>query len=482
MAGMTGPDDTRSPWERDDWLPEPAHSTPNRADNVPGTTGATRAGSSASPGTGSSNSPTRPQVLIAAGFGALLLVAGVVALVRSDDPRPAASATISDPSLPGDAGDPGDSGEIASPTPITVPIAVGADGEITAITVPPETMAEAESAAAVAAEQARTAAELWVAEAGELPIWNESAIAVPPSLAAIEVPTELVALTDGGTLHRVEFPSGRVRSISLGTAGVDGQVVVADDAIVVYSSRLLTVVRDDAPVDQIEIADGVIFVQEWPGTDRFLVTTAASSGDSPEEQFVLERDGTLVPVEDGAFDDYVFWARSFLPSGEVVVNRPGGVYAIAPDETVRRVSDGDLLATGSAHFAVEECDAALTCAQVVVNASTGERVSASLVALVGNGFVDPSTRLSPDGRSVVATDSSRGTGVRQIIDVETGASIDIGRADSIFFADTWAADSSGLFSDQAGLLRFHPRAPGDVAVLEALGPVGSIGTRPSAGG
>lgn len=168
-----------------------------------------------------------------------------------------------------------------SPTPITVPIAVGADGDVVTITVAPEAMVEAESAAGAAAEQARIVAELSVAEAGELPIWSEWTIAVPPSLAAIEVPTELVALTDNGALHRVEFPSGRVRSISLGTAGVDGQVVVTDDAIVVYSSRLLTVVRDDAPIDQIEIADGVIFVQGWPGTDRFVVTTAASSGDSP---------------------------------------------------------------------------------------------------------------------------------------------------------------------------------------------------------
>ena len=478
MSRMTGPEDTRSPWERDDWLPEPAHSTPDGADVATRTTDSAPAGSPAPPVSGTSNSPARPQVLIAAGFGALLLVVGVVALVRSDDPRPdaSASATISDPSLPGDPG------ANVSPTPITVPIAVGADGDVVPITVAPEVMDEAESAAGAAAEQARIAAELSVAEAGELPIWSEWAIAVPPSLAAIEVPTELVALADNGALHRVEFPSGRVRSISLGTVGVDGQVVVTDDAIVVYSSRLLTVLRDDAPIDQIEVADGVIFVQGWPGTDRFIVTTAASSGDSPEQQFVLERDGTLVPVEDGAFDDYVFWARSFLPSGEVVVNRPGGVYAIAPDETVRRVSDGDLLATGIGHFAVEECDAALTCAQVVVNASTGERSSASLAALVGNGFVDPSTRLSPDGRSVVATDTSRGTGVRQIIDAETGAAVDIGRVDSIFYADTWAADSSGLFTDQAGLLRFHPREPGDVAVIEDLGRIASIGARAAVGG
>ncbi len=472
MSRMTGPDDTRSPWERDDWLPEPTQA-PNRADVAAPTTVPPPAGSPKPPASGSPNSPTRPQVLIAAGFGVLLLVAGSVALVRNDGPPPDASATISDPSSPGDPG------ASAPPAPVTVPIAVGADGDVVPITAPLEPDVEAESAAA--AEQARVAAELSVAVADELPIWSESAIAVPPPLAAIEVPTELVALGDDGALHRVEFPSGRVRSISLGTAGVDGQVVVGDDAIVVYSSRLLTVVRDDAPIDQIEVADGVIFVQDWPGTGRFIVTTAASSGDSPEQQFVLERDRTLVPVADGAFDDYVFWARSFLPSGEVVVNRPGGVYAIAPDQTVRRVSDGDLLATGSGHFAVEECDAELTCAQVVVDASTGERVLASLAALVGSGFVDPSTRLSPDGRSVVATDTGRGTGVRQIIDTETGSAIDIGRVDSIFYADTWAADSSGLFTDQAGLLRFHPREPGDVAVVDGLGRIASIGARAAGG-
>ena len=465
MSRMTGPDDTRSPWERDDWMPEPTPA-PNRADVAAPTTVPPRAGSPKPPARGSPNSPTRPQVLIAAGFGVLLLVAGSVALVRNGDPQPDASATISDPASPGDPD------ASAPPGPVTVPIAVGADGDVVPVTAPLEAVVEAESAAVD---------ELSVAVAGEFPVWSESAIAVPPPLAAIEVPTELVALTDDGVLHRVEFPSGRLRSISLGTAGVDGRVVVGDDAIVVYSSRLLTVLRDDAPIDQIEVADGVIFAQDWPATGRFVVTTAASSGDSPEQQFVLERDGTLVPVPDGAFDDYVFWARSFLPSGELVVNRPGGVYAIAPDQTVRRVSNGDLLATGRGHFAVEECDAELTCAQVVVDASTGERVLASLAALVGSGFVDPSTRLSPDGRSVVATDTGRGTGVRQIIDTETGSAIDIGRVDSIFYADTWAADSSGLFTDQAGLLRFHPRAPGDVAVVDGLGRIASIGTRTAGG-
>jgi hypothetical protein len=461
MNRMTGPDDARSPWERDDWLPEPAASasdTPSSASPV-----------TESPTPGSQNAPSRAQVVAAAGFAAVLLIVGVLALMRDDE---TSSPTSSDATSVASTA----RGTERPPSPpVTLPVAVGDDGAATVVAPSP--------GAAVSDPDVALPPDVAVVEDGRTARWTDWEIDVPTPLDAITVPTELVALSESGFLHRIEFPSGRVRSVFVDTAGGDGQVVVGADAIVVYGARLLTVLRGDgAPVEQIEVADGVIFVQEWPGTGRFIVTTAASSGDSPEQQFVLEPDGALVPAEGRAFDDDVFWARSFLPSGELVVNGPGGVYAIAPDQAVRRVSDGDLLATGTRHLALEECDVTLTCAQVIVDTSTGERVPASLAALVGNRFVDPSTRVSPDGRSVVASDNNRGTGIRQIIDAGTGDAIDIGRVDSIFYADTWAADSSGLFTDQAGLLRFHPREPGDVAVVGQLGRITSIGTRAVAGG
>ena len=485
---VAGPDETRSPWERDDWLSDhelPSFDSPNNAppetespDNAPPETESpnnappnnalpnNESPETEPPTTGSSDAAPRTQVVIAAGFAALLLLVGVVALLRNDEATPAASADTTATTLRVDGV------ELA---PVTLPVAVGDDGEVVVVTPEPGSDAADPDLADLS--------DVADVEVGQVPVWSEWSIAVPTPLDAIATPTELVALTDSGFVHRVEFPSGRVRTVDVGRSGTDGQVVVGDDAIVVYSSRLLTVLRDDAPAEQIEMTDGVIFVQEWPGTGRFIVTTAASSGDALEQEFVLERDGALTPLEGGAFDEFVFWARSFLPSGELVINRPGGVYAIAPDQTVRRLSDGDLLATGARSFAVEECDAVLNCAEFVVDASTGERVPATLPGPGVIGFVDPTTRLSPDGRSIVFSDSSRGTGIRQIADTVTGAAVDIGRVDSIFYPDTWAADSSGLFSDEGGLIRFHARDPADVVVVvEDVGRVSAIGVRAAAEG
>jgi hypothetical protein len=198
-----------------------------------------------------------------------------------------------------------------------------------------------------------------------------------------------------------------------------------------------------------------------------------------EQQLILGVDGSLAPIgTDFAIGD-ILGGRAFLPDGRVAINRPGGVYAIGIDQPTTRLSDGDLLAVGAAHFAVQECDEALRCTGFVVDARSGERTEATLGALTsGVGFTDPSSRISPDGRKVVFTDRTSGTGIRRLLDVATGATLDIGRLNEILYADSWAADSSGIFTEDGGSIAFHPVDSANRVVVEGADDIASVATRP----
>ncbi len=255
-------------------------------------------------------------------------------------------------------------------------------------------------------------------EVGQAPRWNDWSIDVPPPVDGVSVATEVVAFGTDGTLYRIEVPSGQVRAMRMSSWGATAQAVVGEDAIVVFTSTDVTIVRDDEPIIQVPVNNGVIFVEAWPGTDRFIVTTPSLALSGAEQQLILEPDGALVPLESEVSEAVggIFERRAFLPDGRVAVNRPGGVYAIGVDQPTTRLSDGDLLAVGAAHYAVEECDESLQCIGFVVDAATGERTEVTLGAL-RDGFTDPSTRISPDGRTVVFTDRTIRTGVRTLLDL-----------------------------------------------------------------
>ncbi len=189
-------------------------------------------------------------------------------------------------------------------------------------------------------------------EVGEPPLWNDWSIDVSPPLDAISVPTEVVAFGTDGTLYRIEVPSGQVRGMRMSSWGTTAQAVVGEDAIVVFTSTDLTIIRDDEPIIRVPMSDGVIFVEAWPGTDRFIVTTPSLAVSGGEQQLILGRDGTLTPIGTDFVIGDILGGRAFLPDGRVAINRPGGVYAIGIDQPTTRLSDGDLLAVGAAHYAV----------------------------------------------------------------------------------------------------------------------------------
>jgi hypothetical protein len=380
----------------------------------------------------------------------VLLIGGVVALVRNDSAD--REATASD----------GTDRSVVAPTTTTATAGVPTfwNEDPVDTTEPPQDVAIA------------------VSEVGEPPVWADSSIDVPPPIDAVSVATEVVAFGTNGILYRIEVPSGQVRAMRMANWGTTGQAVVGEDAIVVFTSTDLTIIRDDEPITRVPMSDGVIFVEAWPGTDRFIVTTPSVAVSGGEQQLILGVDGSLAPIGTEFGIGGILGGRAFLPDGRVAINRPGGVYAIGIDQSTTRLSDGDLLAVGAAHYAVEECDESLRCAGYVVDAASGERTEGELGALTyGVGFTDPSSRISPDGRKIVFTDRTSGTGVRRLLDVATGAVLDVGRLNEIIYADTWAADSSGIFAEESGVIAFHPADNGGRVVIEGVDGIASVATR-----
>ncbi len=438
-----GDDDDISPWARDDWsstadAPELDDLTspecrPADRDPTPGR---------ASGGT-SNDGPSRPQVFLAGAVGIGFLVVGVAAMLRGGDdavdPASAPSVQVSTSDL--------------SRTP-----------EMTAVTVAPAVP--------------NTAPSIAPAVVGEVPVWTESSIDVPPPLDGLTLPTELVTLSPDRVLQRIELPSGRVRSLDLDGWGDNPKLAVSDDSIVVYDGRDVAVIRDDEVIRRFDVPDGVLFLEAWPATDSFVVTSAGSPSGTAERFVLSTDDGSLTPLITDASDAMLFGAATFMSTGELLVNGPGGVYSIGLEQQVRRVSGGDLLAVGRNHYVVDECDEMLQCAQFVVEAATGIRSPAMLDDLTRFGIVDPSTRIAPDGRSIVGTDSSRDTGYRQIIDVATGDRTDVGRLAAISYPDTWAADGSGLFVEDDGVVRFQVTDRAEVVTIDGVGIVDSLMVRP----
>ncbi|HYN31487.1 MAG TPA: hypothetical protein VES40_02585 [Ilumatobacteraceae bacterium] len=451
---MADPDDDISPWERDDWTsgadaPQlDALTRPDRsqAPSIP-VPPEVDPGASAPPADG----PTRTQVLLAGAIGVGLVVFGAVAMFRGGDGADPATTT--------------DTSVDTSSTSTTAPGSTTTN--VVTITVAP---ADAITAVVPAA-----------AVVGEVPTWTESSIAVPPPLDALTAPTELVTLTDNQVLQRIEFPSGRVRSLDIAAWAENLRIAVSDDSIAVYDNQYVAIIRGDEAIRLFEISNGVIFVEAWPATDSFVVTSTGSPAEEAERFVMSTEDGSLQPVTAEVTDALLFGAGNFLSNGDLLVNRPGGVYAIGPDQLARRISDGDLLAVGRNHYAIESCDESLRCEQVVVEAISGARSAAVLDALSANGVVDPSTRIAPDGRLIAATDSTRDTGYRQIIDTATGAPTRVGRLAALYYPDSWVADGSGLFVEEEGAVRFQVPGAAEAVTIDGIGVTESLLVRPAVG-
>jgi hypothetical protein len=450
--------DEVSPWSRDDWVPDSA--VPDS--DVFGA-GPRRAGRPTQPQPPAgifgepppedfddhdrSSRSTLGRKVVAGAIVLALLIGSAGALLRNDGP------------------DPDD-----QPPPASEPVVATTDAPD-----PVTADAPADSAPPVSASVVPDGVELIAGQdpgtpppfaIGEPMQWLERTIAVPEPLAAI-ASTELVTLSQDGIVNVTEFPSGLTRSIDVSSLGGGLQLVVGDGAIAVFNSTSVVQFRDGQLPVVSAINNGVVFVESWTGTDNFILTEPAIGVDDPEQEFVLEPDGTVTPLDGRLAEEVRFWSRAFSPAGDVLVTRPGGVYAIDPAGDARRISTGDLLAIGDAHWAIQECDEELRCADTVVSWETGEVRRGTLDDIESFGFIDPVTRISPDGRSIVYRSESNGSGQRRILDVETGSTVDAGRLNQLVYPDAWATDSSGLFITDR-FVEFVDRSTGVRTPIEDL--------------
>jgi len=461
--------DDVSPWSRDDWVPDSA--VPDSGvfgDRVPrsgGSSGARPpAGIFAEPPPedfdqdATSSRSTLARKVVAAAIVLALLIGSAGALLRnggtSDDPAPSTTPSI---------------------TPSTEPATLEALRPVEAsTTVAPATTVLAGDSTPSRDSGTEPVEVLPSVVIGEPPAWAERVVPVPESLAAIES-TEVITLSQTGILAITEFPSGRTRSVD--AAGGGSQLAFDDQTIVLFNSSRLLMIRDGEPIVEASQPDGIIFVQPWPGTGSFIVTTPATGPGAPEQEWVLRPDGSLERLDNRFVDESQFWARAFSPAGDALVSGPGGVYAIAPDGATTRISTGDLLAAGDEHWAIEECDDILQCRYSVISWDTGAVSDGMLESIDSFGFIDPATRISPDGRSIVYRADTDGTGRRRILDVSSGTSIEAGRINQLVYPDSWAADSSGMFvADRE--LQFVDRATGTVTMLEGFERIRTVATGP----
>lgn len=157
-----------------------------------------------------------------------------------------------------------------------------------------------------------SAAESAAASADGTPSATPIEVELPPAVAAIQTPTEIVMISNDGLVHTLSLPSGRVRSVALddslggGQSGFGNGIVVAPEATATASSDamgLVIVPRAGPPitVDQDEFGSNIggIGTSGWwragDGAARFVVTVYPSNGST----FTLASvglDGDVTPL------------------------------------------------------------------------------------------------------------------------------------------------------------------------------------------
>jgi len=453
------PDDT-SPWTRDDWVPDSAVPDENVFGVRPRSTGGKP--SAEEPPPEDFDDPDRDartsgssvvRRVVAAGVIIALLIGSAGALLRNDDE----SETATEPSL----------------APLDVVVSVPSTSAPD--TIPPT------SASVVTVpvspdpdEPVQLKASAPPIVVGDVPAWAERTITVPEPLATM-ASTEVVTLSRTGIVSVTEFPSGRTRSVDVSAVGAELQLAFGDGSIVVFDSTTLLQIRDGEPVVESEVGDGIIFVQPWTGTGNFIVTTPTTGTRDLEQDWVLRPDGSLELLDNRFTAETSFFSRVFSPFGDALLTAPGGVYAVDAAGDARRISTGTLLATGSRHWAIEECDEVLRCAYSIIEWDSGTVTPGVLDSIDGFGLLDPSTRISPDGRSIAYRGDTDGSGRRLILDTVTGESVLAGRINQLVYPDSWASDSSGLFFAD-GFLQFVERTMGTVTQIEDLDRIRAVAT------
>lgn len=298
---------------------------------------------------------------------------------------------------------------------------------------------------------------------GAAPTWTTWSYPVPMELAALTgEQTEIVALTDLGVLHRIELPSGRVRSISTGLSqpsAMNSTVHSSGSSVMLQQQRALVLLPAGAPAVPVEIDAGIGSLFPRGDTGEFLAMPDSWTGDRPPF-WLVDSTGRATSLEktDSVLAEYADFAPQFLPSGEIVVFDAGGTYVVADDRSVRRLSTGIVVANGRNHIVAKECDEQLRCEFVRIDHRSGERTPV-VVDVDERQILFNTATVSPDGGSMLWIDYATGAPSRYLIDLESGTKTDVGQPDfgpsGPTDLDNWASDGSGLYvriDDSLGLV------------------------------
>ena len=323
---------------------------------------------------------------------------------------------------------------------------------------------------------------------------SPSSVDLPPEIAAISEPTEVLMLTADGMLHTLSLPSGVVRSVPIRTEGQEfsggqGFVVAPDAAALAAPPGIVIVPREGPSIIEIDTDDIDGFgtngfdVLTWTaapdGTTTFLVVDYSNDGTNTFYEVGL--DGTITVDEQSADPSRLFGFGTIRPSdGPEYVNDAGGVYEVASDGSAKRIADGVLRAASSSNLLLRQCTAELACGDVLVDLGSGERrpIAPGIISdeLQFNGF---GLDLAPDGSAVTAVVSASNSQDRVVIDLETGDRL-VSPSMSWNRGSLWAADSSGVFeiSETETGIDFFDRASGQIVhFADELGQISSVAVR-----
>jgi len=315
---------------------------------------------------------------------------------------------------------------------------------------------------------------------------------LPPAVAAIDEPTEVVALTANGELHTLSLPSGTLRTVTLGSANGGASLAVSPDASLIapYQGGATVLVPRSGPpipIDRDEFAvdgdsdplsiNGYGWVRD--GDDSTAILAIGYVNQTDTRRFYVIRDDGTVDVDPTSFAISNF---SFLLAspGTRIANDAGGVYRIDATGSSTRISDGHAVAGSEALALIRECDEERRCEYVLRSLDGPDSRPLPIDDAAAIDDVRFGATLSPDGSALAYTEFA-GEQVQVLLDLATGEVVRSDGIQSTFDgAPAWARDGSGLFviTGSQGGLGFLDRASGEVTTFgDGLGQVVSVGVR-----